>query len=115
MMKIQKKIVEEGSSKEAASQYQMPNAIDAVVCILMHFVKSGEWLYENCNPIGCQEETEEGCPLVVEGSNRNGLYISDTGDFERWARFAAGVGMFLDDPRPHDFKIYYSRAALQKF
>jgi hypothetical protein len=58
--------------------YEVPHILDATVCILMEFVRSGSQLYSKspCTYTRCQEPYDANLQLIVGGFGPDGLNIS---------------------------------------
>ena len=72
----QKKMIADVVEKTEIN-YEVPNAIDALICIFMHHISSGERLF-NDNPYTgtrCQESIQ-GYPIYVGGFSPAGLFVS---------------------------------------
>jgi hypothetical protein len=65
--------------------YTIPNVLDAAVCNMMEYVRSGTWLYGS-NPYGdnpltftwCQEKWDDSNYLVVGGGSSLGIYVGES-------------------------------------
>ena len=81
-------------SKRIGIPYELPHELDAATSILMHYVKTGERLY-NDNPwtyTYSQDVDKHKDPLVVGGFDYNGLCISSI--FNSSSHGVAGVRKF---------------------
>jgi hypothetical protein len=64
-------------SQKTKMVYEIPTVLDAAVCNMMEYVRSGTWLYGE-NPLTytwCQEKYDANCYLVVGGGSGSGLYV----------------------------------------
>jgi hypothetical protein len=64
-------------NKQKGTQYEVPNTLDAAICIFMHYVSSGErlfnqqpWTYTRC------QENVQGYQIIVGGFSSDGLRVS---------------------------------------
>jgi hypothetical protein len=66
------------AAQKAQAPYQVPNILDAVVCLFMEYIQSGTCLYRD-NPwrwSRCQEKYDKTWQLVFGGFAPEGLYIN---------------------------------------
>src|SRR5690606_29008760 len=80
----QKKLVARLSQK-TQRPYELPNVLDATVCILMEHVRTGTRLFSDTpwTVTRCQELYSSKCnwPLAVGGFSSGGLYVSSDRDY----------------------------------
>jgi hypothetical protein len=60
---------------DLAERYRVPNVLDAAVCILMHYVETGERLFADTYTL-CREQAE-GWRVTIGGFWEKGLCISN--------------------------------------
>ena len=68
-----------------------PTVLDAAVCNMMEYVRSGTWLYgeKPWTYTWCQEKYDAALNLVVGGATTSGLFVSG---YSNAARGSYGVG-----------------------
>ena len=69
----------EGYSKRTGLAYEVPGALEAAVVMLLHHVRSGEYLYSESptTRTRCWDKTTKGYPVVVGDFSSGGLSISE--------------------------------------
>jgi len=71
-----------------AAGFEIPNLIDAVVSVLLHNLKTGDFIYPDSSngrhltSTRVQEQNERGCQLVVGGFSAFGLFVCYS-DYDR--------------------------------
>src|SRR5262249_38119970 len=71
-------------NEQTGINYDVPNLLDATICIFMQCVSSEERLFSNkpWTYTRCQEKTQEGYQIIVGGFSSAGLDVHDVNFFD---------------------------------
>ena len=74
----EEQIVLDSYSQKTGISYEVPTVLDATVCNLMEYLRSGAWLYSGGTYTWCQEKHNAKNYLVVGGGFSPGLFVGNS-------------------------------------